>query len=82
MMKLMSSLMISCKKASFLIAKKEEQKFTFIERINLAIHLAMCKFCKAFEKQSSYISKQVKRLTSSAELTTEDKIRIEKSLEK
>jgi predicted anti-sigma-YlaC factor YlaD len=82
MMKLMKSLMISCKKASFLIAKKEERKLTFGEHIHLTMHLSMCEFCKAFEKQSAYISKQAKNFLSSAELTPEDKIRILKSLEK
>lgn len=78
----MKSLMISCKKASFLIAKKEERKLTLGERMHLAMHLSMCEFCKAFEKQSSYISKQAKYFISPAELTPQDKIRFIKSLEK
>lgn len=73
--------MISCKKASFLISKSEERKLTLGERMHLAMHLSMCKFCKAFEKQSAYISRQVKYFISSAELTPKDKIRIQKSLE-
>lgn len=79
-MKLMSFLMMSCRKASLLLAKKEEQKLIFSERINLAIHLLMCGFCKECEKQSAYISKQTKHFISSAELTPEDKIRFVKSL--
>ena len=82
MMKLMKSMMISCRKASFLISKKEERKLTMGERIHLAMHLSMCEFCKAFEKQSAYISKQTKYFISSAELTPADKISILKSLEK
>lgn len=81
-MKLMKSLMISCEKATFLISKKEEGKLTTKERMILFIHLAMCKFCKLFEKQSAFISTETKHFYSAAELTHEDKIRIEKSLEK
>lgn len=81
-MKLMKSMMISCEKASSLVSKREEGKLTLGERFNLAIHLSMCKFCKAFEKQSSYISKQAKNFTPSAELSPEDKIRILNSLQK
>lgn len=73
--------MYSCKKASFLIAKKEERKLTLGERINLIMHLLMCRFCEACEKQSAYISKQAKHFVSSAELTPEDKTRFQKSLE-
>jgi predicted anti-sigma-YlaC factor YlaD len=74
--------MYSCQQASFLVTKKEEQKLTYRERLRLAMHLAMCKFCKAYEKQSAYIIKQLKHIISSAELTDEDKVRILKSLEK
>ena len=77
----MKSLMMSCKKASFLIAKKEERKLSLGERIHLAMHLSMCEFCKAFEKQSAYISKQAKHFHSTAELSPESKSQIAKALE-
>jgi hypothetical protein len=50
--------------------------------MHLVMHLSMCEFCKAFEKQSAYISKQTKHFISSAELSPAEKISILKSLEK
>lgn len=79
---MLKTLMMSCKKATSLIAKKEELKLTIGEKINLTIHLSMCRFCKTFDKQSTYISKQTKYFIASDELSVEDKIRIQKSLEK
>jgi hypothetical protein len=80
MMKLMKSMMINCRKASFLIAKKEERKLTFGERIHLAMHLSMCEFCKAFEKQSAFISGQAKHFHPVTDLSPEAKAKIIKSL--
>ncbi len=48
--------MISCKEATFLISKKEENKLSFVEKIKLKMHLLICSFCRLFEKQSKLIS--------------------------
>jgi hypothetical protein len=45
------------------------------------MHLSMCEFCKAFEKQSAYIFKQVKHFHSTDELSPESKAQIAKALE-
>lgn len=82
MMKLMKSMMISCDKATFLISKKEEGKLSSGERIHLVMHLSMCKFCKLFEKQSVYITRQVRNFSPPAQLSAEDKARFVKALEK
>ncbi|HEY4800800.1 MAG TPA: zf-HC2 domain-containing protein [Bacteroidia bacterium] len=79
-MKLLKSMMVSCREATFLISKREERKLSFGERIHLAMHLSMCEFCKAFEKQSAFIGKQAKNFISVENLTPEDKARILKSL--
>lgn len=78
---MMKSLMLSCQKASFLIAKREEGKLEWKEHLQLDLHLSMCKFCKLFERQSAFISRQIKNFTSASELTLEDKARIVKALE-
>ena len=82
MMKFIRSMMISCMKATFLLVKKEERKLTLMEGLNLYIHLSMCEFCSAFEKQSDYISIRMKHIHSHAALSPEDKARIRESLEK
>ena len=52
--------MISCKDATYLVSKKEEKKLSFIETIQLKIHLLICIFCRLFEQQSKLIGKNAK----------------------
>jgi len=78
----MKSIMLSCEKATFLVCKREEAKLSFSERIQVAFHLSMCRFCRAFQRQSAFISKMAKNILSSANLTSEDKVRFQKSIER
>jgi thioredoxin-related protein len=55
MRKLMNLLMLSCKQASFLADKKSISPLTRKEKVMLAMHKSMCKYCTAFEKQSMAI---------------------------
>jgi hypothetical protein len=48
--------MINCKESTRLTIKKEENKITLRERIELSFHLMMCKFCSAFNVQNSWIN--------------------------
>lgn len=82
MMNLMKSMMIGCRKATFLLSKKEEGKISLWERFHLAWHLFTCDLCTAFAKQSAYIAKQARNFISAAALSSEDKSRILKSLGK
>ena len=50
-------MMLSCKKATLLINKKEESPLSWTENIQLVLHTSMCDGCKAFEKQSQIINK-------------------------
>lgn len=49
--------MISCKDATYLVSKKEEKKLSFLEMIQLKIHLLICIFCRLFEQQTKLIGK-------------------------
>lgn len=49
--------MISCKQATQLICKKEENRLSFIEKVKLRIHLSVCRFCCLFESQTNFIEK-------------------------
>ena len=49
--------MLSCKKASALIAKKAEVKLSWKENMQLTMHKSMCDVCAAYEKQSKLIDK-------------------------
>lgn len=46
---------ISCKRATFLISKKEADKTGFLDNIKLRIHLIICNACRLFEKQNWFI---------------------------
>jgi hypothetical protein len=52
----------NCRKATYLIEKKQLAKITVRERLELNIHLAGCSVCKTFEQQSMVINRMVKEL--------------------
>lgn len=56
----------NCRKATYLIEKKQISTITFVERIELVIHLAGCSICRTFEKQSKLINQAVKDLFRSS----------------
>lgn len=71
---------ITCKKATFLSSKKEEGKLSWIEKIQLRSHMAICSFCRLFEQQSKIIAHQAKHAGSNDTLTHEAKNRISDAL--
>ena len=58
----MDFLMISCKKATLLISKKEENKLSWIGKWQLRGHLTICSLCRKFEQQSGFIGRNAKLL--------------------
>ena len=50
----------NCKKATYLIEKKQIGKITLWEKIQLRIHLAGCSVCKIFQRQSILINRLAK----------------------
>lgn len=77
---MMKYLMISCKEATFLMAKKEEGKLSFIRAIKLSIHTSMCSVCKTFEKQTARIVKESKHIHADDNLPLLAKGRIAQAL--
>ena len=77
-------LMISCKEATFLVSQQEEGKLTISKRLKLKLHLAVCKICKLFAEQSSFIarfsSKADAYISGQIILSEEDKQKIKSSL--
>jgi hypothetical protein len=51
----------NCRKATFLIEKRQAGKITLREKIELRIHLAGCSVCRTFELQSVALNGLVKR---------------------
>jgi hypothetical protein len=58
----MKRLILTCKKATYFISLKEEGRLTFIQRIQLRIHIAVCVFCRLFEKQAAFFTKNAVHL--------------------
>lgn len=52
----------NCRKATFLIEKKQVGKITLREKLELKIHLAGCSVCRIFEEQSKTINQMVKNI--------------------
>jgi hypothetical protein len=52
----------NCRKATYLIEKKQLSEISVREKIELKIHLAGCSVCKTFEKQSVLINHMIKNL--------------------
>lgn len=47
--------MLSCKDVTRLLSDGQDRKLTLAERINLEMHLAMCKGCSNFRKQMDFL---------------------------
>ena len=76
----MSLLNISCKKATYLISKKEQGAIGLFERITLMIHLGICSLCKRFEQQTGFIIRNAKHEHGEEKLPEEVKLKIVEKL--
>jgi hypothetical protein len=64
---------LCCKQATFLLLKKEESvKLTFKEESALKFHMAICRFCKLFKKQSAIMNKLIHESIASGTLRMAD----------
>ena len=57
MKRLVNILLLSCKKATELIEKREFIPLSYKEKLQLRLHTSMCKACKSYEKQSDTLEK-------------------------
>lgn len=53
--------MLSCKEATHLLSQSQDRKLTLAERMQLEIHLAMCKGCTNFKEQMAFLRKACRR---------------------
>jgi glutaredoxin len=75
---MMKYLMVNCKEATFLMAKKEEGMLSLTERWKLAMHTSMCSYCKKFEKQATKIGIESKHVHADDNLPAFAKEKMEK----
>ena len=68
-------LMINCKDATNMISQKEERRLSFKQRIQLSIHLFICKVCDFFYKQNKVLTTSVPLIQkkSAASLSEKEK---------
>jgi len=53
---------MSCKKASYIIEKRNVSKISLWEKLSLKFHLAICKLCKKYESDSKILARILKGL--------------------
>jgi len=59
--------MYSCKQASELTCKAQDQSLSLREKLSLRMHLIMCTMCRRYAKQISFIRRATQRLSEDAE---------------
>lgn len=64
----------TCKKATFLIEKKQIGNISVREKLELRIHLVGCSGCRNFEQQSILINKLVYALFHKPQVTMDIKL--------
>ncbi|MGZ3863081.1 MAG: hypothetical protein ACXVPN_04695 [Bacteroidia bacterium] len=64
---------LCCKQATYLLLKKEElSKLSFKEESALKFHMAICKFCRAFRKQSELMNELISKSVKISSFTLAD----------
>jgi hypothetical protein len=57
--------MLSCKEVTQLLSQAQERKLEFGERMQLTLHLAMCKGCKNYRTQMDFLRTACRRMVGS-----------------
>ena|ERR1700752_1457847 len=52
---------LCCKQATYLLLKQEEKALSFKEEYALKFHMRICKFCRAFKKQSEMMNEAINK---------------------
>ncbi len=55
-----NSVIISCKKATYLISKQQETKISFADKIRLNFHTLICDVCSQYKAQTTYFLNKIK----------------------
>ena len=66
--------MLTCKKATFYSSIKRFQKLSFVHRIQLKMHLMMCKDCHEFDHQSQIIDQSMVDFNQNGTFQSEEKL--------
>ena len=78
--------MLTCQQATRLVSERQDRPLRGRERVGLWVHLMMCRFCRAFERQLAYLQAIARRHTEAGlasggpALSAEAKARLKDSL--
>lgn len=53
--------MLKCKSVTQLLSDAQERQLTWMERVRLALHLAMCSGCSNYRKQIAFLRRATSR---------------------
>jgi hypothetical protein len=59
--------MLSCKEVSHLVSESLDRKLPFHLRLQMRIHLLMCRFCSRFRKQVLFVRGAARRFLTASE---------------
>ena len=54
--------MLSCEEATRLLSEAQDRKLVLPEKLRLEMHMAMCKGCRNYRKQMSFLREACRRL--------------------
>lgn len=81
---LMSRLLLSCEHASLLVLKKEENKISQVEKVQLWFHSSICGLCKEFDEQNDFINNNLEfhfnNQEGNMELSEDQKFKMKEAL--
>lgn len=88
LMRVMSKMMISCEKASFLASKSLDTRLSLKETMALKMHTMVCKYCRLYSIEISEINHAVQHMNHNLEknkfqynLSESEKHSLEKMIE-
>ena len=64
--RILGILTFSCMRITEMVESKDSNKLSFGDRLRYNMHLAFCKACRSYEKQSALIGKALGRLMSTS----------------
>lgn len=65
----MTMLMLSCKRAAYLIDKKSSVNLSMMETFQLSLHTRMCDVCSSYEKQTKILDVVIHKIQSIQPIT-------------
>ncbi len=66
---------MTCKKATYLLSKKEEGRLSWIEKWQLRSHLTICHLCRKFEEQTGWLIIHTKHSDKHADHTLSEEVK-------